>query len=481
MAASPPGAGTGVVHRHHALIAGTGRAGTSFLVSFLEACGLDTGDAPWFERARAGGEHAVDPGDPTLPYVLKDPALGHYCDQLDLTEVTIDVLIAPVRDLSLNVVDQERLLAVGFHRLVRWATIHDLPLILLDFPRLVEDCDYLLASLSHWLDQHCDGATARAAFAATARAGEIRVREMDGREARARTLDRMALVERIDELTRALDEARSGNAESARAADPAPASGRRGGGAWLAEDLYAVAGTEFTVTADAARYLEDESTASRLVVAKTRAMVDRLAETIDELAPKRIFELGIYKGGSTALLASLARPTRLTALDLAVEPVQALEQHIAAHGLTDVIRTHYGVDKGNVETLSALAVQDHGAERLDLVVDDASHLYRETRSSFEVLFARLRPGGLYVIEDWAWAHFPEPLWQERGGFFHDRPALTNLVVELMMIAGTGEDLVARINVLRDTVTVTRGPLELDGPLRLEGHYANRGLGFRPLI
>lgn len=50
-----------------------------------------------------------------------------------------------------------------------------------------------------------------------------------------------------------------------------------------------------------------------------------------------------------------------------------------------------------------------------------------------------------------------------------------------MIAGTGEDLVARLNVLRDTVAITRGPLELDGPLRLEDHYANRGLPFRPLI
>jgi predicted O-methyltransferase YrrM len=250
---------------------------------------------------------------------------------------------------------------------------------------------------------------------------------------------------------------------------------------WLAEDLYAVDGIEFIVTPDAARYLEDESTASRFVVAKTPAMVDRVAEMIDELAPKRIFELGIYKGGSTALLASLARPSRLTAIDLANEPVRALEQYTVAQGLTEVIRTHYGVDQGDVDALSALVAEDHGSERLDLVVDDASHLYRETRSSFEVLFARLRPGGLYVIEDWGWAHFPEPLWQDGGGFFHDHPALTNLIIELMMIAGTGADLVARINVLRDTVTVTRGPLEFGEPLRLERHYVNRGLPFRPLL
>ena len=40
----------------------------------------------------------------------------------------------------------------------------------------------------------------------------------------------------------------------------------------------------------------------------------------------------------------------------------------------------------------------------DLIVDDASHLYRPTLASFEVLYPRLRPGGTYVIEDWAGDH-----------------------------------------------------------------------------
>jgi hypothetical protein len=38
---------------------------------------------------------------------------------------------------------------------------------------------------------------------------------------------------------------------------------------------------------------------------------------------------------------------------------------------------------------------------LDLVIDDASHLLGPTRSSFNVLFPLLRPGGVYVIEDWS--------------------------------------------------------------------------------
>lgn len=467
------------LRRHHLLIAGTGRAGTSFLVRFLAACGLETGEADWFEAARAGLEHRVDPDDPTLPYVLKDPALGTYCDRLDLGMIAVDALLVPIRELSaaaesrlvqerarlaaspsghypeaelmattpggayasLNLLDQERLLAVGFHRLVRWAAVNDIPVVLLDFPRMAEDHEYLVDAVWKWLEPRCSRERARAAFDETADASLIRVR--------------------------------------------APANGHRGPtvgpGVWVEPDIYRVAETEWTVTADPDVYMNIESAAARFVLAKTRPMVDRLAGTIAELRPHRIVELGIFKGGSAVLLDALAQPVRLTAVELSSEPVEALEQWVAAHGRQDAVRTHYGVDQGDVDALSAVIAADHGAEQLDLVVDDASHLYRETRTSFEVLFARLRPGGRYVIEDWGWAHFPEPAWQEGGGIWHDRPALTNLVIEILMIAATGADLIANVDVVRDMVTITRGPLKLDRPLSLRHHYRNRGLPFRPII
>jgi predicted O-methyltransferase YrrM len=267
---------------------------------------------------------------------------------------------------------------------------------------------------------------------------------------------------------------------SASAVTPAPLINRARGN-WVSPELLVVDGTEFFVTSDRERYLNDSSTATRFIVAKTPAMVDRMAAAIAEIAPARIVELGIFKGGSAALLASLARPEQLSAIEIAPAPVAALEEFIVARGLGGIVSPHYGVDQGDAKLLAALVDEDHGRESLDLVVDDASHYYRETRAAFEVLFARLRPGGLYIIEDWGWAHFPEPMWQTGGGWFHDRPALTNLVIEILMVAATGEDLVSRVTVLRDTVTVERGPVELDGTLRLENHYRNRGLPFRPLL
>jgi demethylmacrocin O-methyltransferase len=48
-----------------------------------------------------------------------------------------------------------------------------------------------------------------------------------------------------------------------------------------------------------------------------------------------------------------------------------------------------------------------GCLPFDLVVDDGSHVGSHIIISFEVLFPRVAPGGLYVIEDVATAYLPE--------------------------------------------------------------------------
>lgn len=250
---------------------------------------------------------------------------------------------------------------------------------------------------------------------------------------------------------------------------------------WRRDDLLVVDGVEVIVTPDPDRYMSVKSTPDGFVTAKTRPMVELLTDLVSELRPRRMVELGIFKGGSAALLALLARPEKLSAFELERAPVPALEALIEQRSLQEVIACHYGVDQGDAAELSRLVDADHGEEPLDLVVDDASHLLRETRTAFEVLFPRLRPGGVYLIEDWGWAHFDEALWQEGGGYWHDRPALTNLIVELMMMVGTGSDVVADIRVTHDITIVTRGPRPLRAPMQVEAHYRNRGLPFRPLI
>ena len=207
----------------HLVIAGTGRAGTSFLVRYLTELGLDTtlardGDrAAWDAEANAGLENLLVSGS-NLPYVVKSPWISEYVDQiLKEKQFKIDAFIVPVRDLveaatsrvvlerraihqhspwmadqldrawetyghtagglvySLNPLDQARLLAVQFHQLVLKVAEAGIPLIFPVFPRIVTDWGYLHKCFRPILPPEITEEAARAAHASVADATKVRV------------------------------------------------------------------------------------------------------------------------------------------------------------------------------------------------------------------------------------------------------------------------------------------------------------------
>ena len=86
------------------------------------------------------------------------------------------------------------------------------------------------------------------------------------------------------------------------------------------------------------------------------------------------------------------------------------------------------------------------------MIDDASHLYAQTKASFETLFPRVRPGGLYVIEDWAWFH-----WRGTEESFRGEIPLTKLITQLTEAAGSsGIALIEELYVTSGFVAVRRG-------------------------
>jgi predicted O-methyltransferase YrrM len=222
----------------------------------------------------------------------------------------------------------------------------------------------------------------------------------------------------------------------------------------------------------------------RLEVMKPRGLVNRYIDLVQRLEPKRIFELGIKRGGSTAMISELTRPEKLVAIELATHPVELLDGYIADHGLGDVVRPYYGVDQADRGRLSQIVAAEFGGAHIDLVVDDASHFYDETRASFEVLFPHLRPGGVFVIEDWSWQHrlseglaralkedSPESEvlrerivagMDEREARHEKRPPpLSRLAIELMLARATKGDAVLDFTVDREWIVVRRGEAPLD--------------------
>lgn len=169
--------------KHHLIISGTGRAGTTFLVQLFTALGLDTGftdpASDLNPNCDAGMEWDIRRAD--APYIVKSPWLCDYLGEvLADGRVRIDHALVPVRDLYTAAESrrdvarrtdrtlfggdipgglwhtdeperQEAVLAVQLYKLLYALAERDIPLTLLHFPRLVRDPQYLFGKLQFML------------------------------------------------------------------------------------------------------------------------------------------------------------------------------------------------------------------------------------------------------------------------------------------------------------------------------------------
>jgi hypothetical protein len=93
--------------RHHLLVAGTGRAGTSALIRYLTGLGLAThlskhGEASSYDDAAEAGLEDIPLSRITaeLPYVIKSPWSYLFVQEiLSDAKIALDAVIVPVRDL----------------------------------------------------------------------------------------------------------------------------------------------------------------------------------------------------------------------------------------------------------------------------------------------------------------------------------------------------------------------------------------------
>lgn len=177
--------------RHHAVISGTGRAGTTFLVELLTLLGLDTGfnsrDLAQRKSAVAQAGLEIDVRRAGAPYIVKAPGFCDYAQQVFAQpDIVIDHVFVPMRELhdaaasrrrvmSLHLAgmpwlrrlkvwlkrkelagglvgtrsgeDQEQVLRDRLYHLMLACADQPVKLTLLRFPRLVHDSAYLFDKL----------------------------------------------------------------------------------------------------------------------------------------------------------------------------------------------------------------------------------------------------------------------------------------------------------------------------------------------
>src|SRR5438876_1600666 len=105
----------------------------------------------------------------------------------------------------------------------------------------------------------------------------------------------------------------------------------------------------------------------------------------------RLLELGVLNGGSLLLWRDYFERGLIVGLD--VQPVHIEDS-------TGRIRVYQGKQQDK-RLLDQIALET-APDGFDVIIDDCSHIGELTRLSFWHLFDNhLKPGGLYVIEDWS--------------------------------------------------------------------------------
>jgi SAM-dependent methyltransferase len=202
----------------------------------------------------------------------------------------------------------------------------------------------------------------------------------------------------------------------------------------------------------------------RIAILKHRQFIEIYKELLSE-NPLNILELGYFQGGMPLFISDMhlpdladnGKPLHIVGIDY-YEPTKELKATIESNKLADTIKLYGGILQDNVKAIKTVVESEFGQQPLDLIIDDCSHQYQETKLCFESFFSHLKPDGKYVIEDWGWQHWPGEPWQTSNSPFHGKPSMSNLILELVMAMGSRPDMIARIEVVSEFCTViTRGP------------------------
>lgn len=118
------------------------------------------------------------------------------------------------------------------------------------------------------------------------------------------------------------------------------------------------------------------------------------------LAPLRdrafsLLELGVWTGDSLAMWRDCLPQATIVGVDLQPPDLDLGDRVVVARG-----------DQSDGAFLRGLR-EAHAPDGFDVIIDDASHLGQLTARSLQILYRdHLKPGGIYVIEDWGTGYMP---------------------------------------------------------------------------
>ncbi|WP_298848854.1 class I SAM-dependent methyltransferase [uncultured Ruegeria sp.] len=226
---------------------------------------------------------------------------------------------------------------------------------------------------------------------------------------------------------------------------------------WSERNRCSVGDVNFFATVDNSEYHAMTSNDNEFLLVKTREMIEAELECTSKIDVRNIVDIGVWQGGSVALLDSVFRPDKLVAIEYSTRELPHLDAYIDKHSRQKNVRLYKGVSQADIDRFGELLDAEFGNKKIDLVIDDASHQYLETKLSFNLVFPRMSEGGIFVIEDWQWSTMEE---HYNSDYFEGKEGLANLVLQCVMACACRPDIVREVIVKNHSVMVVRGDAEL---------------------
>ena len=173
---------------------------------------------------------------------------------------------------------------------------------------------------------------------------------------------------------------------------------------------------------------------NRIIILKDRRSLESYRTVLRNHIARNVLEFGVLEGGSAVLFSLLLDLDKFVGVELNDQP-PGLRQFLSQQEVGKRIRLHFKTSQTDEAKIRNIIRNEFDGTPLDLIIDDASHAYALTKRTFEIAFPHLRPGGLYVIEDWGWPH-----WKGCTACMGE-PALSRLIFELGMVCATSPEII----------------------------------------
>ena len=180
-----------------------------------------------------------------------------------------------------------------------------------------------------------------------------------------------------------------------------------------------------------------------VITLKPLNMINVYLNLISNYNLKNVVEFGIFEGAFQIILPYMCSIDKMVSIDLRNESQEVIKI-LKEIKLQHRSKLYYNKNQSDTFSIPKIFSNEELNNNVDLIIDDASHLYHNSKRTFEITFPLLKNGGFYIIEDWNWAHNKtRPIAPD----LNNQIPLTKLLFDIIMLQASEPTYITKVETL----------------------------------